>query len=88
MKSEPFPRKEPVPAIVFFGTEWEAGLVKTMLEDEGIKVFLKDEIRGTYAPWQVTPGGTGAVKVVVSSDDLERAKEIVEYYQQNIKKEE
>ena len=76
---------EPVPVIVFAGSAWEAGLVKTILEDEQIEVFIKDEIRGTYAPWQVTPGGAGAVKVVVSSDDLERAEKIVEKYYSNLK---
>ena len=85
MKSEYFPSGEPVPVIVFSGTEWDAGLVKTMLEDEGIQVFLKDEIRGTYAPWQVTAGGAGSVKVVVSSDDVKTAREIVERFYRNMK---
>ncbi len=85
MKPDFNPAREPVPVIVFGGTAWEAALVKTMLEDEEIEAFLKDEILGSYDPSQITPGGAGSVKVVVSNIDVERAKEIVERYYQNIK---
>ena len=76
---------EPVPVIVFSGTAWEAGLVKSMLENDGIETFLKDEIRGTYAPWQVEAGGAGSVKVVVSSHDVENARIVNEQYYKNLK---
>ena len=85
MKSSSNPDEEPVPVIVFDGTAWEAALVKSLLEDEEIEAFLKDEIRGTYAPWQVAPGGAGAVKVVVSSEDLTRAQEVVDRFRTNMK---
>ena len=39
---------------------------------------------GTLNPWWVAPGGAGAVKVVISNLDYERAKLIVEEYQKNI----
>ena len=71
------------PVTVFGGSPWEAGLLKSMLEDAGIKVFLRDEALGTLAPWYAGPGGTSAVKVVVSAADLERARPVVESFEKN-----
>jgi hypothetical protein len=76
------------PVIVFYGTMWEAGMVKSLLENAEIEAYLKDEIRGTYTPWHVAPGGAGAVKVVVSNRDFEKAKLIVDEYEKNLKSEE
>jgi hypothetical protein len=76
---------ENFPVEIFSGTMWEAGMVKSLLENAEIEVFLKNEILGTYAPWQVEPGGEGAVKVLISSLDYESAKSIVDEYQRNVK---
>jgi hypothetical protein len=77
--------KVSVPVEVFAGTAWEAALVKSLLENAEIEVFLKDEIRGTMAPWHVSPGGTDSVKVVVSSHDFLKAKEVVDDFRANLK---
>jgi len=69
--------KGPAPVEVFAGTAWEAALVKSLLENAEIQVFLKDEIRGTMVPWHISPGGTDSVKIVVSSNDVEKAKLVV-----------
>jgi hypothetical protein len=71
------------PVEVFAGTQWEAALVKSLLENAEIDAYLKDEIRGTTMPWQVTPGGINAVKVVVSSEDLETAQQVVKDFETN-----
>ncbi len=71
---------------VFSGTPMQAGLVKSMLEDAGLRVFVKDEFLGTIAPWWASPGGAGAVKLLVPTDDLEQATEVVMQYEANIKK--
>jgi hypothetical protein len=68
---------------VFSGTTWEAGIVKSLLENAEIQVFLKDEIRGTLAPWHLEPGGLGAVKVVVAETDLAKAREVITDYEKN-----
>jgi hypothetical protein len=68
------------PVVVFAGTQWEAAFVKSMLEDNEIDAFLKDEIFGTLEPWSVSPGGFGPVKVIVPVHDEERAKKVVEEY--------
>ncbi len=78
---------EEVPVEVFSGTIWEVGMLKSLLEDADIEVFLKDEINGTMVPWITSPGGAGSVKVIVSSNNYEKAKSIVEKYERNISEE-
>lgn len=65
------------PVVVFEGNDWQAAMVKSLLENAEIEVFLKDEKMGVIAPWNVAGGGAGSVKVIVSNFDLERAKEVV-----------
>jgi hypothetical protein len=72
-----------VPVEVYAGTIWEAGLVKSLLEDSGIQTFLGDENIGTIAPWYSAPGGAGSVKVIVSNLDYESAKLIIAEYEKN-----
>ena len=71
------------PVEVFAGDAWEAALVKSLLENAEIETFLKDEIRGTMTPWHISPGGMDAVKVVVSSQDYEKAKQVVQAFETN-----
>lgn len=78
-------RNEIKPVEVFAGTSLQAGMVKSLLENAGIWAFLKDDIIGTLAPWNAVPGGAGAVKVFVSSADLENAKMVVTNYENNLK---
>ena len=65
------------PVIIFRGSTWEAGMVKSLLENAEIEAYLEDEILGILVPWQSSSGGVGAVKVVVSSADLEAAQQVV-----------
>ena len=73
------------PVEIFAGTPVESGILKSILEDAGIMVFLLDDLMGSIAPWQVSAGGAGAVKVVISSLDLERARPIVEEFNNNLR---
>ena len=66
---------------VFSGSIYEAEILKSILADNLIESYLQDEYMGTIAPWNATPGGVAPVKVVVSSDDLERTRPIVKEYQ-------
>ncbi|MBN2482303.1 MAG: DUF2007 domain-containing protein, partial [Bacteroidales bacterium] len=79
-------KSKSVPVTVFAGKTWETLLLKSLLEDAGIEVFLKDEAIGSLAPWYVGPGGAGAVKVVVSESDFELASQIVAEFERNNKK--
>jgi hypothetical protein len=76
-------KEENNPIEVFAGTAWEAAIVKSLLENAEIEVFLKDEIRGTMVPWHISPGGTDSVTVVVSSANHENAKQVVDEYKAN-----
>ncbi len=68
------------PVEVFSGSYWDAGIVKSMLENADIMVFLKNELLGSTTPWIIVPGGTGTVKVVVSGRDYIKAIDIVDSY--------
>lgn len=74
-------------AEVFAGTGWQAEMVRNLLENEGISSFLKNEIIGTILPFGTSPGGVGAVKVIVSEEFKERAMAIVDEYNENLKEE-
>jgi len=71
--------------VVYAGTVWEAGLVKSMLEDAEIETFLKDENTGALAPWYTAGGGAGSVKVVVSNLDYDKAHSIVNEFENNMR---
>lgn len=68
---------------IFAGSIMEAEIVKSLLEDSRIKAFLKDEFMGALTPWQVSAGGTGSVKVVLSNMDYDEGKLIIEEYRKN-----
>ena len=56
----------------------DVDLIKNILEVNGIKSYLKDEILGTWVPHIASPGGAGAVKIAVAESDVGRAKAILE----------
>ena len=70
---------------IFAGTPWQAGLLKSLLENAEIEAFLADEIIGTLSPWWTAPGGAGSVKVFISSQNIENAKVIVSEFENNLK---
>lgn len=73
------------PVEIFSGTQWEATMVKSLLENEQIEAFVKDEIMGTLNPWHTSPGAANPVKVVVSSLDLNKAIQVVKEYEKKAK---
>lgn len=68
---------------VFAGFFIDAEMVKAILQESGIEVFLKDENMGVIAPWYVSAGGNGAVKVAVSSNDCDKATSIIQKYEES-----
>jgi len=70
---------------IFAGTPWQAGLLKSLLENAEIEAFLADEIIGTLSPWWTAPGGAGSVKVFISSQNIQNAKVIVGEFESNLK---
>ena len=71
------PDNEIYPVEVFEGNDWEASMVKSLLANAEIETFTRNERMGSLAPWDVSGGGAGSVKVIVSNVDLTRAKEVV-----------
>jgi len=78
------PDKEIFPVEVFAGTNIQAAMLKSMLDDAQIYSFIKNEYVGTLAPWYTDPGGAGAVSVMVASTDEEEAKMIVQVFSSNL----
>lgn len=70
--------------VAFAGTVWEAGVVQSLLANAGIESYLKDFIRETMEPYQVSAGGISPVKVIISENDVEKAKPIVDQYFKNL----
>lgn len=73
---------EIIPVEVFDGTQWQAMLVKSLLDNAEIESFIKDSRMGVLAPWNVDAGGAGPVKIFVSSLDAEKAREVIAQYEQ------
>lgn len=68
---------------VFAGTMMQAGMIQSLLESEGIQTYLKDGIMGTLVPWYTSPGGAGAVKILVEAGDADRALQLIGEYERN-----
>lgn len=66
--------------VIYSGNNIEADFVKSLLESEGIEVFLHDETMGTMAPWYVGAAGVSAVKVVVQRKYIDKAERIVQEF--------
>jgi hypothetical protein len=77
------PNKEFETVEIFSGFDWQAEMVKDLLENEEVHCYIKDSIIGTIAPWVIGKPGSGSVTVVTSSLDLEKARMIVEEYERN-----
>lgn len=65
---------------VFAGELWQATMIKNVLEDNNIQVFIQNSLMGVIEPWVVSPGGFEPVKVIVTSPDYEKAMQLVEEY--------
>ncbi len=72
---------------IFAGTQWEAAMVQSLLENAHIEAFLMDEAMSSIAPWHTSPGGSAPVRVVVSDVDLDKAIGIVKEYKEKTTKE-
>ncbi|PLX15704.1 MAG: hypothetical protein C0597_08550 [Marinilabiliales bacterium] len=69
---------------VFAGTSLQAEMVKSLLLDVNIEAFIKDGHMGTMFPFHTAPGAAGSVKIVVSNQNYDQAKLIVEDYYRNL----
>jgi hypothetical protein len=72
------------PYEVFEGTAWEAGLLKSILEDNDIETIMEVV---TSLPWNSLPTTGASAKLFVALKDLEQAKAIVNEFYTNMEKE-
>jgi hypothetical protein len=76
--------KSLAPYEVFEGSAWEAGLLKSILEDNEIEVLMEQ----TYSlPWNAIPTTGASAQVFVARKDYEQAKAIVDEFYSNMEKE-
>ena len=77
-------QKEENPIEVFTGTALECGLVQSLLENSEIKAFIYYGGRGTLAPWN-SVGSVPKNRIAVYSEDYEKAKQVVDQYNEAMK---
>lgn len=73
------------PVQIYAGTSLYAGMLQSLFVDAGIESFLKDDLMGTINPWVTEAGGVGAVKVLVSKNNAEKAILIVKEFEENLR---
>ena len=65
---------------IYVGEQWQATIVKEMLDDNGINAFIENELMGSIAPWQIAAGGMASVTVKIASSDYALAKPLVDEF--------
>ena len=63
-----------------FQNYFQAHILLTKLQDAGLACFLKDELTVTMDP--IISNAIGGIKLVVSSEDLPKAIELIKQYDQ------
>jgi len=76
--------KSLTPYEVFAGSAWEAGLLKSILEDNEIETIIQ---QATSLPIGIWPTEAATIKVYVALKDFEQAKAIVDEFHTNMEKE-
>jgi len=76
--------KSLAPYEVFEGTAWEAGLLKSILEDNDIETIIQQV---TALPWNSLPTTGASAKLFVALKDYEQAKTIVDEFYTNMEQE-
>lgn len=77
--------KDLSPFEVFEGSPWEAGLLKSILEDNDIETIIQ---QATSVQWNIIPTDGATMKLFVAKDDLEHAVAIVKEFYSNMEKDE
>ncbi len=68
----------------YAGTLWEAQLIQSLLENAEIESYLVNSLLNAYA---FNPSIAGNVKVMISSNDIDKATIIINDYYANKQKE-
>lgn len=76
--------KSLTPYEVFEGSPWEAGLLKSILEDNEIEAIIQ---QASALPMNIWPTDTATMKVYVAQKDFDQAKAIVDEFYTNMDQE-
>ena len=76
--------KNLTPHEVFEGSSWEAGLLKSILEDNEIEAIMR---QASALPMNIWPTDAATMKVYVAQKDFEQAKIIVDEFHTNMDRE-
>jgi len=66
--------------VVFKGSPIDSEIIKGFLNDNGIMANLRNQLMGTIAPWQVSPGGFEPVEVEILVKDKEKALRLIDEF--------
>lgn len=72
------------PFEVYDGTAWEAGLLKSILDDNEIEAIIQQR---SSLPWNIIPTTGASLCVFVARKDLEKAQGIVAEFIANMARE-
>ena len=70
---------EIVPVEIFSGTQGEVDFLISLLENAEIQVYLKNSYAGTIVPY-ISAGGAAPITIIVSSNDYDKAKQVVDEF--------
>lgn len=73
MKSDQFKK-------VFEGSAVEANFIKTLLEENGIPVIIKEDMMSQVFPLYVASGELKPVKIYIDRKDDEKARKLISAY--------
>ncbi|MDX5422022.1 MAG: DUF2007 domain-containing protein [Hymenobacteraceae bacterium] len=68
------------PIVIFSGDFHRAAVIKSMLENHGMYVFMENQHIGSIAPWQVASGGLNPVRLIISAHDEEKALSLLKEF--------
>jgi hypothetical protein len=66
---------------IFRGTFSETMNIRNLLENINIQVFTENENMATIEPWAISPGGFNPVILKVKIQDFEKAKKLIEDFE-------
>lgn len=58
-----------------FSTTWEAGIAQSLLEGEGVRAIVEDQIINNVLPYM--PSAIGGVRLMVEESDFDRAAQVL-----------
>lgn len=68
---------------LYRGELWDCQLLESMLKDENIDSFLQNSVRSGYGPIVIS---AQLVQIMIRDADAERALEVLQRYESNIRK--